>query len=174
MSRHRPVRSPDCAAPQDARDADALAEVETRDTGKLLREMRGQPVSIPEWFYYFAGLADKLQGATIAVGQPNFLVCTRREPAGVVAAIVHELAACNGVITGVFAATGQTCMAGPRHARLSSPSSSSLSAAAGSLSAAAGAGSAAPRAIAGSLVPWPVGRNALTAAARASRPMTTS
>jgi acyl-CoA reductase-like NAD-dependent aldehyde dehydrogenase len=38
-----------------ARDADQLAEVETRDTGKLLREMRGQLATIPDWFYYFAG-----------------------------------------------------------------------------------------------------------------------
>ena len=71
-----------------ARDADRLAEIETRDTGKLLREMRGQLGSIPEWFYYFSGLADKLEGSTIPVDKPNFLVYTRREPAGVVAAIV--------------------------------------------------------------------------------------
>ena len=71
-----------------ARDADRLAEFETRDTGKLLREMRGQLGSIPEWFYYFAGLADKLEGSTIPADKPNFLVYTRREPAGVVAAIV--------------------------------------------------------------------------------------
>src|ERR1700730_16378686 len=71
-----------------ARDADELAEIETRDTGKLLREMRGQLASIPEWFYYFAGFADKLQGSTIPTDKPNFLVYTRREPAGVVAAIV--------------------------------------------------------------------------------------
>ncbi len=71
-----------------ARDADRLAEIETRDTGKLLREMRGQLGSIPDWFHYFAGLADKLEGSTIPVDKPNFLVYTRREPAGVVAAIV--------------------------------------------------------------------------------------
>ena len=63
-----------------ARDADALAEIETRDTGKLLREMRGQLATIPAWFYYFAGLADKLQGSTIPVDRPNFLVYTRHEP----------------------------------------------------------------------------------------------
>ena len=50
--------------------------------------MRGQLGSIPDWFYYFAGLADKLEGSTIPVDKPNFLVYTRREPAGVVAAIV--------------------------------------------------------------------------------------
>ncbi len=71
-----------------ARDADALAEIETRDTGKLLREMRGQLAGIPAWFHYFAGLADKLQGSTIPADKPNFLVYTRHEPAGVVAAIV--------------------------------------------------------------------------------------
>jgi acyl-CoA reductase-like NAD-dependent aldehyde dehydrogenase len=70
------------------RDADRLAEVETRDTGKLLREMRGQLGTIPEWFYYFSGLADKLEGTTIPGDKPNFLVYTRAEPAGVVAAIV--------------------------------------------------------------------------------------
>jgi (Z)-2-((N-methylformamido)methylene)-5-hydroxybutyrolactone dehydrogenase len=71
-----------------ARDADPLAEVETRDTGKVLREMRGQLTVIPDWFYYFAGLADKLEGTTIPSDKANFLVYTRREPAGVVAAIV--------------------------------------------------------------------------------------
>ena len=62
-----------------ARDADRLAEFETRDTGKLLREMRGQLGTIPEWFYYFAGLADKLEGTTIPTDKPNFLVYTRRD-----------------------------------------------------------------------------------------------
>ena len=71
-----------------ARDADRLAEIETRDTGKLLREMRGQLGSTPDWFYYFSGLADKLEGTTVPVDKPNFLVYTRRESAGVVAAIV--------------------------------------------------------------------------------------
>jgi acyl-CoA reductase-like NAD-dependent aldehyde dehydrogenase len=70
------------------RDADRLAEIETRDTGKLLREMRGQLGTIPQWFSYFSGLADKLEGTTIPGDKPNFLVYTRREPAGVVAAIV--------------------------------------------------------------------------------------
>ncbi|HTQ91934.1 MAG TPA: aldehyde dehydrogenase family protein, partial [Streptosporangiaceae bacterium] len=71
-----------------ARDADRLAEIETRDTGKLLREMRGQLATIPQWFSYFSGLADKIEGTTIPGDKPNFLVYTRREPAGVVAAIV--------------------------------------------------------------------------------------
>jgi len=71
-----------------ARDAGYLAELETRDIGKLAREMRGQLATIPEWFYYYAGLADKLEGATIPSDKANFLVYTRHEPAGVVGAIV--------------------------------------------------------------------------------------
>lgn len=71
-----------------ARDADILAEMETRDSGKLLREMRGQLSIVPEWFYYFAGLADKLEGSAIPSDKSNFLVYTRHEPVGVVGAIV--------------------------------------------------------------------------------------
>ena len=71
-----------------ARDAAQLAEVESRDSGKLLREMKTQLDYIPEWFYYFAGMADKLQGATIASDRPNYAVFTEPVPVGVVAAIV--------------------------------------------------------------------------------------
>jgi (Z)-2-((N-methylformamido)methylene)-5-hydroxybutyrolactone dehydrogenase len=70
------------------RDADTLAALETRDTGKLLREMSAQTRYLPQWFNYFAGAADKIEGATIPSDRPNFFVYTRREPVGVVAAIV--------------------------------------------------------------------------------------
>jgi (Z)-2-((N-methylformamido)methylene)-5-hydroxybutyrolactone dehydrogenase len=71
-----------------ARDAQALAEVETRDNGKLLREMLGQLQYLPKWLDYFAGIADKLEGEMIPSDRPNFMIYTRHEPAGVVAAIV--------------------------------------------------------------------------------------
>ncbi len=71
-----------------ARDADRLGRLETRDNGKLLREMAGQMAGLPEWYYYFAGLADKVQGSVIPSDKPNYLVYTRNEPVGVVAAIV--------------------------------------------------------------------------------------
>ena len=71
-----------------ARDAEALAVVETRDNGKLLREMRGQMAYLPEWFHFFAGLADKIEGEAIPSDRPSFLVYTRHEPVGVVGAIV--------------------------------------------------------------------------------------
>jgi len=34
-----------------ARNAGRLAELETRDNGKLLREMAGQMAGLPEWYY---------------------------------------------------------------------------------------------------------------------------
>ncbi len=71
-----------------AGDADQLAELETRDNGKLLREMAGQMAYLPEWFYYYAGLADKHEGSVIPSDKANYLVYTLHEPVGVVAAIV--------------------------------------------------------------------------------------
>jgi acyl-CoA reductase-like NAD-dependent aldehyde dehydrogenase len=71
-----------------ARDADRLARIETRDNGKLLREMRGQLDYLPAWLNYFSGVADKLEGRAIPSDRTNFLVYTRREPVGVVGAIV--------------------------------------------------------------------------------------
>ena len=70
-----------------AENADQLAVVESTDNGKLIREMQGQLRSLPEWYYYFAGAADKIQGETIPSDKPNFFVYTRHEPLGVVACI---------------------------------------------------------------------------------------
>jgi (Z)-2-((N-methylformamido)methylene)-5-hydroxybutyrolactone dehydrogenase len=71
-----------------AENAESLAVVESTDNGKLLREMGGQLGALPEWYYYFAGAADKIQGDTIPSHNPDFFVYTRREPIGVVGAIV--------------------------------------------------------------------------------------
>jgi acyl-CoA reductase-like NAD-dependent aldehyde dehydrogenase len=71
-----------------AENADDLAVVESTDNGKLIREMGGQLNALPEWYYYFAGAADKIQGETIPSHNPSFFVYTRREPMGVVGAIV--------------------------------------------------------------------------------------
>src|SRR6266581_9808983 len=68
-------------------NAERLAIVESTDNGKLIREMGGQLKSLSEWYYYFAGAADKLEGETIPSDKPNFFVYTRREPVGVVGAI---------------------------------------------------------------------------------------
>ena len=58
-----------------------------RDSGKLLREMRGQAALLPQWYLYFAGLADKIEGRTIPSVNPNYLGFTTREPIGVIGAI---------------------------------------------------------------------------------------
>lgn len=71
-----------------AENADDIAVVESTDNGKLLREMGGQLNALPEWYYYFAGAADKIEGETIPSDKPNFFVYTRREPIGVVGAII--------------------------------------------------------------------------------------
>jgi aldehyde dehydrogenase (NAD+) len=65
-----------------------LAIAETRDNGKLLAEMRGQMAYMPRWYRYFAGLADKIEGAVLPADKPDMFAYTRLEPLGVVAAIV--------------------------------------------------------------------------------------
>jgi aldehyde dehydrogenase (NAD+) len=67
--------------------AEQLARLEVNDNGKLYREMIGQLNALGGWYHYFGGLADKLEGRQIPAPQPNYLVYTRREPMGVVAAI---------------------------------------------------------------------------------------
>jgi aldehyde dehydrogenase (NAD+) len=70
-----------------AANADRLAEIETRDNGKLIAEMRGQLRYMPQWYHYFAGLADKVEGRVIPIDKPGVFNFTREEPLGVVAAI---------------------------------------------------------------------------------------
>lgn len=70
-----------------AENADELARMETLDNGKLLREMRAQMATLPEYYHYYAGLADKIQGSTIPTSDRRVLNYTTREPLGVVGAI---------------------------------------------------------------------------------------
>ena len=70
-----------------ARDAARLAATEVRDNGKLLAEMQGQLNYLPQWFYYYGGLADKVQGSTLPLDKKGYFAFTRHEPMGVVAAI---------------------------------------------------------------------------------------
>ncbi|MEW4459946.1 aldehyde dehydrogenase [Labrenzia sp. ac12] len=70
------------------RDADRLSAVEVRDNGKLLAEVGGQIRYIPQWLYFYGGLADKINGAVVPIDKPDMFAYTLREPVGVVAAIV--------------------------------------------------------------------------------------
>ena len=68
--------------------AAALALLETRDTGKIIRETEAQIGYVAEYYKYFAGLADKAHGAHLPIDKADMEVWTRREAIGVAAAIV--------------------------------------------------------------------------------------
>jgi len=69
-------------------DAQRLAEIEVRDNGKLLAEMSAQTAYMAQWYYYFGGLSDKIEGEVIPIDKPDTFNFTRHEPVGVVVAIV--------------------------------------------------------------------------------------
>ncbi|WP_175837480.1 aldehyde dehydrogenase [Burkholderia anthina] len=70
------------------RAAPRLAEIETNDTGKIIRETSSQIAYVAEYYRYYAGIADKLEGSSIPVDKPDMQVWLDRQPVGVVAAIV--------------------------------------------------------------------------------------
>ena len=71
-----------------AENAERLAEIEVRDNGKLIAEMGMQLKYTPQWYYYFGGLADKIEGEVIPVDKPETFNYTRHEPLGVVVCVV--------------------------------------------------------------------------------------
>jgi len=71
-----------------ADNADALGELETTDSGKLAAETKTQSKYVADYYYYYAGLADKIQGEVLPIDKPDMRVFTTREPIGVVVAIV--------------------------------------------------------------------------------------
>jgi (Z)-2-((N-methylformamido)methylene)-5-hydroxybutyrolactone dehydrogenase len=71
-----------------AENAAALAALEVRDNGKLIAEMAAQMRYLPQFYYYFGGLADKIEGAVLPTDKAGIFNFTRHEPLGVVAAIV--------------------------------------------------------------------------------------
>ena len=68
-------------------NAERLAALEVKDNGKLYTEMLTQMKYHPEWWYYYGGLADKLEGTLVPVDKPDMLAFTSHEAVGVVAAI---------------------------------------------------------------------------------------
>ena len=69
-------------------NAELLGTIETRDTGKMFKETKFQANYIAEFYYYYAGLADKIEGSTLPIDKPDMQVFTTREPLGVVAAVI--------------------------------------------------------------------------------------
>ena len=71
-----------------AEHSKALAETEVRDNGKLYAEMSAQTAYMAQWYYYYGGLADKIEGHVIPSDKPDTFNYTRYEPVGVVACII--------------------------------------------------------------------------------------
>jgi (Z)-2-((N-methylformamido)methylene)-5-hydroxybutyrolactone dehydrogenase len=67
--------------------AELLAEIEVRDNGKLFAEMHAQTRYLGEWYRYFGGLADKIEGRVLPSDKPGIFNFTRYEPLGVIAMI---------------------------------------------------------------------------------------
>ena len=75
-------------ADQLRQNAEHLGTIETIDTGKIFRETKTQANYIAEYYDYFAGLADKVEGTVVPIDKPDMQVTTTRIPIGVVAAII--------------------------------------------------------------------------------------
>ena len=69
-------------------NSEHLGKIETIDTGKLFRETKTQANYIAEYYDYFAGLADKVEGTVVPIDKPDMQVITTRIPIGVIAAII--------------------------------------------------------------------------------------
>jgi aldehyde dehydrogenase (NAD+) len=68
-------------------DLDRLVDIERREVGKPRQTAVNELLGAIRYFEYYAGLADKIQGETIPLGEGH-VSYTRREPYGVVGAIV--------------------------------------------------------------------------------------
>lgn len=70
-----------------AEHADELAALESRDAGKVIREVRGQHVGLKNWYRYYASLAQHNEGRQIPLDSPSITGYTIREPFGVIGVI---------------------------------------------------------------------------------------
>ncbi|OJJ10561.1 carnitine dehydratase [Alphaproteobacteria bacterium AO1-B] len=68
--------------------AEDLGRLETTDSGKLLAETLSQTKYVGDYYRYYAGLADKIEGSVLPIDKPDMHVFTKREPVGIVAAVV--------------------------------------------------------------------------------------
>lgn len=68
-----------------ADNAERLAATDVRDNGKLIAEMSAQLRYFPEWFRYFGGLADEIEGRALPIDKPDMFAFMYREPLGVIA-----------------------------------------------------------------------------------------
>lgn len=88
--------------------ADRLAVLEVLDSGKTLPEALGDVANSARLFEYYAGAADKLEGASIPLG-PDLMAWTIREPVGVTAHIVPWNYPTSTFVRGVAPALAAGC-----------------------------------------------------------------
>ena len=69
-------------------NAELLGSIESKDTGKMFKETKFQANYIAEFYYYYAGLVDKIEGSTLPIDKHDLQVFTTRVPIGVIAAII--------------------------------------------------------------------------------------
>jgi aldehyde dehydrogenase (NAD+) len=91
-----------------------LARLESRTTGKPLRQGRADAAALARYFEYYAGAADKLHGETIPY-QPGMTVLTIREPHGVTGHIIpwNYPLQIFGRSVGAALAAGNACVVKP-------------------------------------------------------------
>jgi aldehyde dehydrogenase (NAD+) len=94
--------------------AEELAQIESRDCGKPLKQARADAAAIVRYFEFYAGAADKLHGETLPY-QNGYTVLTLREPHGVTGHIVpwnYPLQIFGRSVGGALAA-GNACVVKP-------------------------------------------------------------
>ncbi len=101
------------------READRMARIETLDSGKPLREARGDMETSASYFEYYAGMADKLQGDSIPLG-PDYMSFTLHEPVGVTAHVIPWNFPLTTTARGVAPALAAGCTAVVKPAALTS------------------------------------------------------
>ena len=94
--------------------AEELGRLESRCTGKPLKQGRADANALARYFEYYAGAADKLHGETLPY-QPGMTVLTIREPHGVTGHIVpwNYPMQIFGRSVGAALAAGNTCVVKP-------------------------------------------------------------
>ncbi len=93
---------------------DELARLESRTTGKPLKQGRADVTAIARYFEYYAGAADKLHGDTLPYA-PGMTVLTLREPHGVTGHIIpwNYPLQIFGRSVGAALAAGNACVVKP-------------------------------------------------------------
>lgn len=67
--------------------ADQLAQLESRDAGKVIREVKTQQLMLRNWYHYYASLSYQMEGRQIPHDSGTLLAVTIREPYGVIGVI---------------------------------------------------------------------------------------